>query len=330
MPNAAASMLTFVRGISSTARIYAEALPTSAAPTPAAAPRFRPKDPSRRQYQPKGTASDRLRTGQRTLERNTPQQDGQKGSRSGGERRNKRLPSVFDDSSTSAQARPVTGAHVKSFGQNSKKLPAPLPNTDWNSPLFSKPGFERLVASAPRPSSIFAPSLAAAFSSSATRGKAKAKANVAAAPATVTNAKLNLPGIKTAVGALKFHVQPGGRNILGPINNPTGVAVGSLSHNRVTRSRSVQAKDSDDKSLAAELKAARIAIQNEQIGGSYERFSTQSVLEAAGIQANSRANSTNSKAMLDAAQALAVNADLAPDGKGFIAKTIADRLGAQA
>lgn len=101
-----------------------------------------------------------------------------------------------------------------------------------------------------------------------------------------------------------------------------------MSRNRVALPRSSALKGTDDKSLAAELKAARIALQNEQIGGSYERFQPESVLKAAGVSASGQGASTQVKAVQDAAQALAVNADLAPEGKGFVAKTIAERLGA--
>ena len=182
-------------------------------------------------------------------------------------------------------------------------------------------------ASAPRPASIFTPSLTAAVPAAPAAG-AKGKGKAAAAPAKTANAKLNLPGIKTAVGALKFHIRPGGRNILGPINNPTAVAAGAMSHNRVALARSSEVKGTDDQSLAAELKAARIALQNEQIGGSYERFTPESVLKAAGVQAGGKADATQTKTVKDAVQALAVNADLAPEGKAFVAKTISERLSA--
>lgn len=207
-------------------------------------------------------------------------------------------------------------------------MPAPVPSTDWNSPLFSQPGFQRLLAAAPRPSGLFTPDLAAAPSPAAGKGKAKA----ASPAATVVNARLNLPGIKDAVNALKLHVRPGGRNILGPVNNPTGVAAGSMSQNRVTLAHSAGAKDKDDKSLAAELKAARIALQNEQIGGSYERFEPEAVLKVAGIQTSAQTSAEGASpqinAIQNAAQALAVNADLAPEAKSFVAKTISERLSA--
>lgn len=210
-------------------------------------------------------------------------------------------------------------------------MPAPLPSTDWNSPLFSQPGFQRLLAAAPRPSGLFTPDLAAAPSSTPpAAGKGKGKA--ASPAATVVNAKRNLPGIKDAVNALKLHVRSGGRNILGPVNNPTGVAAGSMSQNRVTLPHSAGAKDKDDKSLAAELKAARIALQNEQIGGSYERFEPEAVLKVAGIQTSAQTSAEGASpqinAIQNAAQALAVNADLAPEAKSFVAKTISERLSA--
>lgn len=200
-----------------------------------------------------------------------------------------------------------------------------MPSTDWNNPFFSKPSFERLVAQAPRPS-IFAPDLAlVAPSTESSGGKGKGKA---AAPAKVAHAKLNLPGIKTAVNALKLHIRAGGRNILGPTNNPTAVAVGHMSQKQVALLRSSELEGSDEKSLAEELKAARITLQNEQIGGSYERFGPESVLKAAGVSPNTKGASTQTKAVQDAAQALAINPDLAPEGKDFVAKMIAERLGA--
>ncbi|KAJ1024079.1 hypothetical protein NDA16_002918 [Ustilago loliicola] len=321
VPRLTASVRASARGFASSASRLVETASSAPAPRPRSN-----NDPSQRPAHSGSRASERLRAGQRN--RISPQSSGQtNGNRNaGGERRNKRLPSVFDDSSASLQARPFRGAGVKSFGQEARKMPAPMPSTDWNSPLFSKPGFERLAAQAPRPSSIFTPELIAAASSTpASGGKGKGKA---AAPAKVANAKLNLPGIKTAVNALKLHIRAGGRNILGPTNNPTAVAAGHMSQNRVALQRSSELKGTDDKSLAAELKAARIALQNEQIGGSYERFELESVLKAAGVSGNPKGASTQTKAVQDAAQALAVNADLAPEGKGFVAKTIAERLGA--
>lgn len=206
-------------------------------------------------------------------------------------------------------------------------MPAPTPSTDWNSPLLSKPGFERMLAAAPRTSQVFTPSLAAAAPSApSSGGKGKGKAAPAATQA--ANDKLNLPGIKTAVNALKLHVRPGGRNILGPLNNPTGVAAGTLTLNRAKMPRSTALKGTDDQSLASELKQARIALQNEQIGGSYQRYEPEAVLKAAGVQAKGKETSVQTRAVQDAAQALAVNADLAPESKIFVARTIAERLNA--
>ncbi len=97
--------------------------------------------------------------------------------------------------------------------------------------------------------------------------------------------------------------------------------------NRLSLPRSSAArKGSNDQSLAADSKAARIALQNEQIGGSYERFAPDSVLKAAGVQAKGKSSSVQTLAVQDAAQALAVNADLAPESKSFVAKAISDRL----
>lgn len=246
----------------------------------------------------------------------------------GGERRGKRLPSVFDAASSSNQGRAARGSNVKSLTHASRKTPAPLPKTDWNNPLFSRPGFERSLASAPRPSSIFVPSLAAAAPSASPSGGSKGKGKAAPAPVKSANEKLNLPGIKTANSALKLHLRPGARNILGPMHNPTGVAAGFLSQNRAVLPRSADAKASDDKSIAAELKAARIALQDEKIGGSYDRFQTQSVLKAAGVPIDSKGASVSTKAVQDAAQALALNPDIAPEAKRFVTKTISERLGA--
>ncbi|TKY87579.1 hypothetical protein EX895_003593 [Sporisorium graminicola] len=317
-------MRSLARGFTSSAKTLSESTSSAAAaPASASAPRPpRSNKPSQRLSQSGDRASERLRAGQRNR---SSQQTGQNGNKTAGnDRRNKRLPSVFDAASASARSRPNGGARVKSLTHGSQsKVPAPLPTTDWNSPLFSKPGFERMLASAPRASSVFVPDLAAAASSApAASGKGKGKA--AAAPTKVAGAKLNLPGIKTAVNALKLHIRPGGRNILGPVNNPTAVASGVLSHNRVAISS--RAAASDNKSLAEELKAARIALQNEQIGGSYERFGSQAVVKAAGVQAKD--SSPPAKAVRDAAQALALNADLALEAKGYVAKTIAERLSA--
>lgn len=310
--------------------MHAEA--ASLAPTPASSPRPRTNNPSQRSPSQTGSqASDRLRAGQRNRTSTSPQQQQQQnkkknaqhgggGNRNNqGERRNKRLPSVLDASSASRPAKNT------SRGMQQKNLPAPLPVTDWNSPLFSKPGFERLLASAPRASSIFTPNLTASASPTpaAAGGKGKGKAAASSAPK-VANAKPNLPGIKTAVSALKLHIRPGGRNILGPLNNPIAIAGGSLTQNRVV---TLGQRSTDDTSLAADLKAARIALQNEKIGGSYERFGQGEVLKAAGVKAK-EGGSVQSKALQDAAQALAVNADLAPEGKNFVAKTIAERLSA--
>lgn len=322
IPTAAATVRTFARGFTSSARIYAEAPASSAPAAPTSAPRPRTNNSSQRPSHSGSKVSDRLRAGQRN--RPPSQQSGQNGSRNaGGERRSKRLPSVFDGSSTSPGSRLARGVNVKAASRGAK-LPAPLPSTDWNSPLFSKPGFERLLAPAPRPSSIFVPSLTAAAPSAPASPKGKGKA--AAPVEKVGSAKLNLPGIKTAVNGLKLHIRPGGRNVLGPVNNPTAVASGAMSQNRVVLARSSQLKAGDDKSLAVELKAARIALQNEQIGGSYERFGSQSVLKAAGVQANAQGSSTQAQAVQNAAQALSINPDIAPEGKSFVAKTIADRL----
>ncbi|CDW99720.1 hypothetical protein [Sporisorium scitamineum] len=310
-------MRALSRGFASSANTLSESATPAAAPaSSASAPRpQRSNNQSQRSSQSGNRASDRLRAGYH----NHPSHQAGQNKNAGNDRRNKRLPSVFDPAS--AHSRLSGGAGVKSLTHGSKKMPAPLPSTDWNSPLFSKPGFERLLAPAPRASSIFVPNLAAAAPSTpASGGKGKGKA-AAAAPSKVAGAKLNLPGIKTAVNALKLHIRPGGRNILGPVNNPTAVASGFLSHNRPV----VSSTGSDNKSLAEELKAARIALQNEQIGGSYQRFETQSAVKAAGVEDKA---STSGKAVQDAAQALALNADLAPEAKGFVAKTIAERLSA--
>ncbi|CBQ71391.1 conserved hypothetical protein [Sporisorium reilianum SRZ2] len=310
---ATASMRPLARGFASSTRTLSESAPSAAAPASASsAPRPpRSNNQSQRSSQTGNSSSDRPRAGQRNRSAQKPGQN----RNAGNDRRNKRLPSVFDAASASAQSRPSGGASVKSLTHGSQKMPAPVPSTDWNSALFSKPGFERLLASAPRASLVFVPNLAAAAPSAPAGGKGKGKA-AAAAPAKVAGAKLNLPGIKTAVNALKLHIRPGGRNVLGPLNNPTAVASGFLSRNSVA----VSPKAASDKSLAEELKAARIALQNEKIGGSYERFEPQEVAKAAGAQAK------GNKAVQDAAQALALNADLAPEGKGFVAKTIAERL----
>jgi hypothetical protein len=213
---------------------------------------------------------------------------------------------------------------LKGRDQQSQRMAAPKTTTDWNSPLYAKPGYERFLPSAPRASSIFTPNLsAAAAATPAAGGKGKGKA--AAAPASTPQAKLNLPGIKTAVNALKLHIRPGGRNILGPTHDPVGVAVGSLTYKRAAMAPSVR-KGASDEALASELKKARIALQNQQIGGSYERFEPQAVLESAGVKAS--ADSAQTQAIKDAAQALSLNADLAPESKSFVAKTIAERLGA--
>ncbi|EST07247.1 hypothetical protein PSEUBRA_003421 [Kalmanozyma brasiliensis GHG001] len=314
-----ASTRPLARGFASSARALSEAA-SSSAPAPAsAAPRPRTTNPSQQRSS---------QSGQRNRDRPPRREGSQNNIRNGGgERRGKRLPSVFDAASSSNESRAGRGSNVKSLTQGSRKMPAPLPKTDWNNPLFSKPGFERSLASAPRPSSIFVPSLAAAApSASASGGKGKGKA--AAAPVKSANDKLNLPGIKTANSALKLHLRPGARNILGPMHHPTGVAAGFLSQNRVVLPRSTDVKASDDKSLAAELKAARIALQDEQIGGSYDRFQTQSVLKAAGVPVDSKGASISVKAVQDAAQALAVNPDVAPEGKHFVTKTISERLSA--
>ncbi|SPO31517.1 uncharacterized protein UTRI_06476_B [Ustilago trichophora] len=292
---ATSSMRVFARGIASSARLHAEA-----ASTPASTARPRTNASERSASQTGTKASDRLRTAQRNPSPSSPQQQqrskkhGQNSGGNRGERRTKRLPSVLDASST-----------VKNTSRGQQKnLAAPLPVTDWNSALYSKPGFERLLASAPRASSIFTPNLTASPTPvAAAKGKSKPTSNV----------KLNLPTIKTAVSALKLHIRPGARNILGPLNNPIFIAGGSLtSSNRVV----THGKGS----LAAELKAARIAMQDEKVGGSYERFQRESVLKAVGVGEN--------KALQDAAQALAVNADLAPEAKNFVVKAIADRLSA--
>ncbi|GAC94341.1 hypothetical protein PHSY_001912 [Pseudozyma hubeiensis SY62] len=332
------SVRPLARGIASSASRLAEgSTPSpSATSSSASASRPRPNSQSQRSPQSRGGASDRLRAGQRT--RNSASQRGGEGSgaksnnnnnnrNAGSDRRNKRLPSVFDATSASNQARAGRGSNNKSLSNTPQKLSAPLPKTDWNNPLFSKPGFERLLSSAPRPSSVFIPDLAAAAPSApAAAGKGKGKA--AAAPAAKTaSAKLNLPGIKTANSALKLHIVPGARNVLGPTNNPTSVAAGFLTHTRAALTRSSDLRASDDKSLAEQLKAARIALQNEQIGGSYERFQAQSLLKATGVQTDAKQASLSTRAVQDAAQALAVNSDLAPEGKRFVTQTIADRLG---
>ncbi|KIS66053.1 uncharacterized protein UMAG_06143 [Mycosarcoma maydis] len=338
---------SLARGFASSARTLAEPAITGSSPTPSSRPRSNHQ--SQRSTQSNGgTASDRIRAGQR--DRSLSQQGGHTGnsnknnnSRSsnrssnnnnnrnaGGDRRHKRLPSVFDAASATAQARASRPANQKSLMHASpKKMPAPLPKTDWNSPLFSRPGFERLLASAPRPSSVFVPNLAAAASSapaSAPAAGGKGKGKGAAAPVKGANTKLNLPGIKSANNALKLHILPGGRMVLGPLNEPTGVAAGMLSQSRVALERSSDVKATDDKSLAEELKAARIALQNEQIGGSYERFEPHAILKSIGIQPNAPLVSADSNPLVAAVQALALNADLAPQAKRFVAKTIADRI----
>ncbi|KAJ9475816.1 hypothetical protein PHBOTO_005880 [Pseudozyma hubeiensis] len=331
------SVRPLARGIASSASRLAEGSTPSPSTTSSSASASRPRsnNQSQRSPQSKGGASDRLRAGQRN--RNSTSQRGGEGSgpkhnnnnrNAGSDRRNKRLPSVFDATSASNQARASRSSNNKSLSNTSQKLSAPLPKTDWNNPLFSKPGFERLLSPAPRPSSVFIPDLAAAAPSApAAGGKGKGKAAAAPAAAKTANAKLNLPGIRTANNALKLHIVPGARNVLGPTNNPTSVAAGFLTHNRATLTRPSDLKASDDKSLAEQLKAARIALQNEQIGGSYERFQAQSLLKATGVQTDAKNASLSTKAVQDAAQALAVNSDLAPEGKRFVAQTIADRLG---
>ena len=112
---------------------------------------------------------------------------------------------------------------------------------------------------------------------------------------------------------------------MGPLNNPTATANGHLSQNQVKVS---SVKGSDDKSLAAELKEARIAVQNEQVGGSYERYAVESVIKAAGVEGVAKGETVQAKAVRDAAQALAVNADLGPESKTFVAKAIAERVNA--
>ena len=112
--------------------------------------------------------------------------------------------------------------------------------------------------------------------------------------------------------------------MLGPTHDPVGVAVGSLTYKRAAIAPAVRTKGASDESLASELKKARIALQNQQIGGSYERFVPQAVLESTGVKAD--AKSAQSQAVKDAAQALSLNADLTPESKNFVAKTIADRL----
>ncbi|CCF49086.1 hypothetical protein NDA11_004615 [Ustilago hordei] len=322
IPRLTASVRASARGFASTANQLAE----GASSAPAPRPRSSSINQSKRPSNSGSRVSERLRAGQWNRSPSQPSGQNTGNRNAGGERRNKRLSSVFDDSSASLQSPFSRGTRVKSFGKGARKVPAPMPSTDWNSPFFSKPGFERLVAQAPRPSSIFAPDLAlVAPSTQSSGGKGKGKT---AAPTKVAHAKLNLPGIKTAVNALKLHIRAGGRNILGPTNNPTAVAVGHTSQNQVALLRSSELEGSDNKPLAAELKAARITLQNEQIGGSYERFEPESVLKAAGVSPNTKGASTQTKAVQDAAQALAVNPDLAPEGKDFVAKMIAERLGA--
>ncbi len=203
---AATSTHSLARGFATSARTLAEA--ASSPPAPASAPRPRSSNPAQRSTQSGGGAADRLRTSQRNGGRPPRREGGQNSNRNGsGERRNKRLPSVFDAASASNQGRPDRGSNVKSLTRGSKKLPAPLPKTDWNSPLFSRPGFERSLAPAPRASSIFVPDLAAAAASSTSAPAGKGKGKAAAAPVKSATARLNLPGIKTAVNALKLHVR---------------------------------------------------------------------------------------------------------------------------
>ncbi|KAI3475686.1 hypothetical protein L1887_62855 [Cichorium endivia] len=205
----------------SSAQVYAEGAPATSTPRPRSNPRS--SQPDARPARAGGNAADRLRNGERS--RNAARANGQASNRNaGGDRRNKRLPSVFDGSSPARAERAPRGVILKGRDQQSQRMAAPKTTTDWNSPLYTKPGYERFLPSAPRASSIFTPNLsAAAAATPAAGGKGKGKA--AAAPASTPQAKLNLPGIKTAVNALKLHIRPGGRNILGPTHDPVGVAV---------------------------------------------------------------------------------------------------------